>query len=85
VFAPRRRPRQEQLIRAKLLAALDLADVLGEDRQLEHLDSLLRKPRLLHKEDLRRAGLDLDGARRAVAHLLGRAMDPPIAASDSAA
>jgi predicted glycosyltransferase len=85
VFAPRRRPRQEQLIRAKLLAALDLADVLGEDRQLEHLDFLLRKPRLLHKEDLRRAGLDLDGARRAAAHLLGRTMEPPVAASDSAA
>jgi predicted glycosyltransferase len=84
VFAPRRRPRQEQLIRARLLAGLDLADVLDEDHQLEHLEALLTKPRLLHAEDLRRAGLNLDGARRAAAHLLGRTVEPPVHARDHA-
>jgi len=84
VFAPRRRPRQEQLIRAKLLAGLDLADVLDEDHELEHLDALLKQPRVLDKEDLQRAGLDLDGARRAAAHLLGVAVEPPLPARDVA-
>jgi predicted glycosyltransferase len=77
VLVPRSYPRQEQLIRAERLAALDLADVLGEDADPSELVGLLAGPRHLASGALERAGIGCDGARRAASvleHLADRTM-----------
>ena len=69
VLVPRRTPRREQAIRATRLAALGLADVVDPPASAAEVAWLLRRPRTLTAGDLGAAGIRLDGAARAAAHL----------------
>lgn len=69
VLQPRRTPRLEQTIRAERLAAIDLADVVGDDMHPETVSELLERPRQMSAERIQRSGVRLDGAERAAAAL----------------
>lgn len=74
ILVPRRAPRREQAIRAQRLAALGLADVVDAEATAAEVAWLLDRPRRLEPGALERAGLSLDGARRAAEHISSRAM-----------
>jgi predicted glycosyltransferase len=65
ILMPRRSPRREQAIRAGRLAALGLADVVDEGADAAEVAWLLRRPRPLRPDALRKAGIDLTGAQTA--------------------
>lgn len=69
ILVPRRSPRREQAIRASRLAALGLADVVDEGADATEVAWLLDRPRTLDDDACERAGIRLDGARRAAKHL----------------
>ncbi len=69
ILVPRRSPRREQAIRASRLAVLGLADVVDEGADAGEIAWLLDRPRSLDDGACERAGIRLDGARRAAKHL----------------
>ncbi len=69
ILVPRRAPRREQAIRASRLASLGLADVIDSDARAPEVAWLLDRPRRLAPGAVERAGLQLDGADRAAAHI----------------
>lgn len=72
VLVPRRSPRREQAIRATRLAALGLADVVDEGAAADEVAWLLRRPRYVAADELRSAGIELNGAERAAALIAAR-------------
>lgn len=79
ILLPRRSPRREQAIRAQRLASLGLADVVDADATAAEVAWLLDQPRRLDDDAIARAGLALDGARRAARHIASLT-DAPVAA-----
>jgi predicted glycosyltransferase len=69
ILVPRRAPRREQAIRAERLQSLGLADVVDERADAAQVDPLLDRPRQVPRSALEAAGIRLDGAHRAAAHL----------------
>ncbi len=69
ILVPRWQPRREQLIRAELLAARGLADVVGEGDRPETVARLLDGDRRQSLASVRRAGIELDGAVAAASRL----------------
>ena len=69
ILVPRRSPRREQAIRASRLAVLGLADVVDEGADVAEIAWMLDRPRVLAADACERAGIRLDGARRAAKHL----------------
>ncbi len=72
VLVPRRSPRREQAIRATRLAALGLADVVDEGAAADEVAWLMRRPRYVAADELRSAGIELNGAQRAAALISAR-------------
>jgi predicted glycosyltransferase len=73
ILVPRRSPRREQAIRAWRLAALGLADVVDEGAAAAEVNWLLDRDRSVTDAQLEAAGISLDGAERAAAHLVALA------------
>lgn len=71
VLVPRRSPRREQAIRASRLAALGLADVVDEGAPATEVAWLLERPRLVDRDVIDGAGIDLDGASVAADAIVG--------------
>jgi predicted glycosyltransferase len=69
ILVPRRSPRREQAIRASRLAAFGLADVVDEGADAAEVAWMLDRPRTLAADACERAGIRLDGARRAAKYL----------------
>ncbi|MDQ1626876.1 MAG: hypothetical protein QOI54_620 [Actinomycetota bacterium] len=72
ILVPRRSPRREQAIRALRLSALGLADTADEHAHPSEVAWLLDRPRLLDPAAVTAAGVRLDGATRAAAHIQAR-------------
>jgi len=64
VLLPRWQPRQEQLIRARLLAERGLAEVVSDDTDAGEVARLLSRSERLSSSALKAAGLECNGARR---------------------
>ena len=75
ILVPRRSPRREQAIRALRLASLGLADVVDADSRASEVAWLLDRPRRLPPGAVERAGIHLDGARRAARRLGALALE----------
>jgi predicted glycosyltransferase len=69
ILVPRRSPRREQAIRASRLASLGLADVVDQGSSASEVAWLLDRPRRLSSGACDLAGITLDGAERAAAHI----------------
>lgn len=69
ILMPRRNPRREQAIRASRLAALGLAHVIDDNADADEAAWLLDRPLRLAPGALAAAGVRLDGAERAAAHI----------------
>jgi predicted glycosyltransferase len=76
ILLPRRSPRREQAIRALRMASLGLADVVDPGAAAAEVAWLLDRPRRLEPEAVEQAGIRLDGATRAAAHIASLCMAP---------
>lgn len=74
VLLPRCRPRQEQMIRARLLAERGLAELVDATTDIEEATQLLRRPQRLSSSALTTAGIECNGARRAAEILVRMAL-----------
>jgi predicted glycosyltransferase len=79
ILVPRQSPRVEQAIRAQLLAARELADVV-DLRSPDAVRDLLGECRTVAANALRRAGIDFRGAERAADVLTGATTVPGVPA-----
>jgi predicted glycosyltransferase len=74
ILVLRRSPRREQVIRASRLAGLGLVDVVDQGSGASEVAWLLDRPRRMPRGTVQAAGIDLDGAARAAAHLASLCM-----------
>jgi predicted glycosyltransferase len=70
ILVPRTKPRREQWLRARRLAALGLADVVDAGAGPSSVARLLDGDRRLRSDAVAHAGIELNGATRAAARLM---------------